>query len=110
MKSIVRFALTVTAVAACAAASAEPFDAADQQRRERNREEAMARHGDTSATSYRNDEDRPTLREKTHRAADSTRSFAHRQAEKMRRFGDRQNQRYGKAPGPQRTPENNGPQ
>jgi len=28
----------------------------------------------------------------------------------MRRFGDRQNQRYGKAPGPQRTPENNGPQ
>ena len=45
MKSIVRFALAAGAVAACAVATAAPFDSADQQRRDRNREEILARRG-----------------------------------------------------------------
>ncbi|MEP7301280.1 MAG: hypothetical protein ABI699_07105 [Caldimonas sp.] len=95
MKSIVRIAFALTTLAACAAASAEPYDQADQERRARNREEAIAKHGDSRVSYQAGSEERTTLREKTHRAADKTRSFTHRQAEKMRRFGERQNRRYG---------------
>lgn len=108
MKSIVRFALAAATVAACAAAAAQPFDTADQQRRDRNREEIMARHGDTSTVTYRTgDSDRPTLREKTHRVAEKTRGFAHRQADKMRNFGERQERRHPRNPGqqPAKTPD-----
>ena len=108
MKSIVRFALAAAAVAACAAATARPFDTDDQQRRDRNREEIMARHGDTSNVTYRaDDSDRPTLREKTHRAAQKTRGFTHRQADKMRDFGERQERRHPRNAGqqPPKTPE-----
>ena len=108
MKSIVRFALAVGAVAACTAAAAQPFDSADQQRRDRNREEIMARHGDTSNVTYRSDDaDRTTLRGKTHRAAEKTRGFTHRQAEKMRDFGERQERRHPRNVGhqPPKTPD-----
>ena len=108
MKSIVRFALAAGALAACAVASAQPFDTADQQRRDRNREEAMARRGDTSNVTYRSDDnDRTTLREKTHHAADSTRSFTHRQAQKMRNFGERQERLHPRNIGhqPPKTPD-----
>ncbi|MGZ5131189.1 MAG: hypothetical protein ACXWIG_02165 [Caldimonas sp.] len=111
MKKLTRLALALVAVAASAVAVAEPFDSADQARRERNREELMARHGDVATTTYRSDDDRPTLREKSHRAADSTRSFTHRQAQKMRNFGERQNRRYGTTePAKRANPYEHGPQ
>ena len=43
MKSMSRLLLSLAAVATCATATAAPFDSADQARRERNREEVMAR-------------------------------------------------------------------
>ena len=95
MNSIVRFSLAAGAFAVCAAASAAPFDSADQQRRDRNREEILARHADNTNVTYRaGDSDRPTLREKTHRVAEKTRGFTHRQAQKMRDFGERQERRH----------------
>ncbi len=74
MKPIAKLLLTVTTATLCVAAGAEPFDQADQARRERNREEAIAHHDET-------------LRERTHHAAEATRAFTHRQADKLRRFG-----------------------
>ena len=44
MKSMSRLLLSLAAVAACATATAAPFDSADQARRDRNREEVMAKH------------------------------------------------------------------
>ena len=110
MKSIARFVFAATALAACAAATAQPYNASDQQRRERNREDVMARYGEPMSadrpvekrTTLRDKTHRvaETTREKTHRVADSTRDFTHRQAQKMRNFGERQNERFGKTPAP----------
>ena len=108
MKSIVRFALAAGAVAACAVATAAPFDSADQQRRDRNREEILARNGGTANVTYRSEDgNRTTLREKTHRVAEKTRNFGHRQADKMRDFGERQERRHPRSPGqqPLKTPD-----
>jgi hypothetical protein len=118
MKSIARIVFALTAVAACTAAVAQPYSPSDQERRERNREELMARYGEPqpdAARTYDNDR-HSTLRdkthhvaektrEKTHNVAEKTRNFTHRQAQKMRNFGDRQNERFGKAPehSPERT-------
>ena len=107
MKSIVRFALAAGAVAACAVATAAPFDSADQQRRDRNREEILARNGAANVTYRSEDGNRTTLREKTHRVAEKTRNFGHRQADKMRDFGERQERRHPRSPGqqPLKTPD-----
>ena len=56
MKSMSRLLLSLAAVAACATATAAPFDSADQARRDRNREEVMAKHG-LSSTDTTNDND-----------------------------------------------------
>ena len=119
MKSIARIVFALTAVAACTAAVAQPYTPSDQERRERNREELMARYGAPKGDADRAyDNDRHSTmrekthhaaektREKTHHAAEKTRDFTHRQAQKMRNFGDRQNERFGKAP--DRSPERTG--
>ena len=122
MNKLVRTTLALLTLGACAAASAQPYDAADRERRERNREEIMARHGQpgvassdrsTSRSAYDRDDrrgERSTLREKTHRAADSTRSFTHRQADKLRKFGDRQNRKHGRTGAPNKDAYQHGPQ
>ncbi len=118
MKSIARIVFALTAVAACTAAVAQSYSPSDQERRDRNREELMARYGEPHRDADRSyDNDRhSTLRHKTHHvaektrekthAAEKTRDFTHRQAQKMRNFGDRQNDRFGKAP--ERQPERTG--
>jgi hypothetical protein len=122
MNKLVRTTLALVALGACAAASAAPFDAADRERRERNREELMARYGEPgSATTdrtmdrrsaYDRDDDRgsrSSMREKTHHAAEKTRSFTHRQAEKLRNFGERQDSKYGKKSSPRQDPYKHAP-
>ena len=118
MKAFARLVLTAAALAAATAASAAPFDSADQARRERNREEVLARNGVSSAT-YRSGDNRaidessaqkPTLRERTHRAATATRNFGHRTADKMRNFGARQNAKAVRQATPQKDPYKHGPQ
>ena len=101
-------------------ASAETYYSgqADQERRERNREEALSHYrGDTTTTSY---DRRESVREKAHDAARSmrhgahevaaeTRSVTHRSANAVRRVGhktavkarditDRTNARFGTSP------------
>ncbi len=113
MKFITRFVLAASALAIAGVASAAPFDSADQARREQNREEVLAKHG-VSPAAYRSSDSRPaeertTLREKTHRAAESTRSFTHRQAEKARNFGARQNAKASRQSTPAKDPYKHGP-
>jgi len=108
MKNIARFVFVVTAIAACGTALAQSSMQSDQERRDRNREEAMAKHGEPMSadrpverhTTMREKTHRvaETTREKTHHVAESTRDFTHRQAQKVRNFGDRQNERFGKTP------------
>ena len=54
MKSMSRLLLSLAAVAACTTVNAAPFDSADQARRDRNREEVMAKNG-LSSTAQRSD-------------------------------------------------------
>jgi hypothetical protein len=118
MKSIARLALTAAAFAAASTAFAAPFDSADQARRERNREEVLAKHG-LSGADYRSSDYRPvekssstkaSMREATHSVAEATRSFGHRTADKMREFGARQNAKFDRTATPQKDPYKHGPQ
>jgi hypothetical protein len=122
MNKLVRTTLAIVALGACAAASAQPFDAADRERRERNREELMSRYGEPgSAMTDRSmdrrsandrDDDRGTrrsVRDKTHHAAEKTRSFTHRQAEKLRNFSDRQDRKYPRKSSPRQDPYKHAP-
>jgi len=113
MKSMSRLLLSLAAVAACATANAAPFDSADQARRDRNREELMARQGVDSTppradATYRSDE-KKTVKSETRRAVNATKNFGHRTADKMRDIGDRTNARF-KGPGsPAKDPYKHGP-
>ncbi len=119
MKSIARFVFAATAIAACTAATAQPYSSSDQERRERNREEVMARYGEpmrgdepmerhmtmhekmhhtAGVTREKTHHAAEETREKTHDVAEKTRDFTHRQAQKVRHFGERQQDRFGKAP------------
>ena len=115
MKPMSKLLLSLAAVAACATATAAPFDSADQARRDRNREEVMAKHGlNTSGTyrseaSYRDNENK-TLKGEAMKAVDATKRFGHRTADKMRAFGaktDAKFERKGSAP---KSPYQHGPQ
>jgi len=123
MNKLVRTTLAVVALGACAAATAQPYDAADRERRERNREELMARYGEpgaaTPATARQGTSTHhasstkhasETVREETHGAAQATRSFTHRQAEKMRHFGEKQNGKYSHTSSPKQDAYTHGPQ
>jgi hypothetical protein len=107
MNPIAKLVLALVAASAGGAVLAQSNGSADQERRDRNREEAMTKHhlsddGQTDSGAMRHE----GMREKTHEAADATRDFSHRtadktrsfthhQAEKMRNFGARQDARYG---------------
>ena len=103
MKIASKLVLALVAAATCGLAAAQS-DVSDQQRRERNREEAIAKweHQQSGgAVTERRDDDsiRPhkSVRENTQHAAQKTRSFTHRQLQKMRHFGARQDAQH---PGP----------
>jgi hypothetical protein len=101
MKFLPQLVLVLTAVASGAAgAQAAMSDQADQDRRARNREEALANY---HANADRSSGD--TVRERTHKTAQSVRGFTHRQAQKARNFSDRQNRRYGTNTKPNPHPE-----
>ena len=103
MKSMSRLLLSLAAVAACATANAAPFDSADQARRDRNREEVMAKHGLNSST-YRSDaryhaDEKKTVKSETDKAVAATKGFGHRTAEKMREIGAKTNAKFDKGQG-----------
>jgi outer membrane murein-binding lipoprotein Lpp len=101
MKSISRFVLAAIAVGTCAVAGAQPYGPADQERRDRNREEAIARHErmeQRSSVRENAREGADTVKAKTRRAAHKTESFTHRQLNKVRNFGERQQSKFGPTP------------
>ena len=105
MKSMSRLLLSLAAVAACATAQAAPFDSADQARRDRNREEVMAKHGlDSSSTAQRSktarhDDGKKTVKSETNKAVAATKGFGHRTANKMREIGAKTNAKFDKGQG-----------
>ena len=110
MKQLARLILACAALATAGAATAQTYNqASDQERRTRNREEALARYhaqqdrpASTSSASSSRAADRndsrgtPTLGDRARNAGKSVRNFTHRQAEKARNFSDRQDRRFGK--------------
>jgi len=124
MKFLPKIALVLTAAVSCAAGAATPLSPqADQERRDRNREEALAAyhasaegrsyssnaayHDDSVTGKVKHAEDKAvaktehaghTVAEDTRHATKPVRDFTHRQLNKSREFEARQNQRYGKAP------------
>jgi Ni/Co efflux regulator RcnB len=111
-----RLLLSLAAVAACATATAAPFDSADQARRERNREEVMAKHGLDNSATYRSDstthrvEEKKTVKSETNRAVAATKDFGHRTADKMREFGAKTDAKFDHKGSPQKSPYQHGPQ
>ena len=115
MKSMSRLLLSLAAVAACATANAAPFDSADQARRERNREEVMAKHGLNTSGTYRSEssyhpEEKKTLKSETNRAVAATKNFGHRTADKMRAFGAKTDAKFERKGSAQKSPYQHGPQ
>jgi len=113
MKTMSRLLLSLAAVAACATANAAPYDSDDQARRDRNREEVMAKHG-LSSTSYRADgsasvEEKKTVKGETKRAVNATKRFGHRTADKMREIGDKANAKFPGPGTPAKDPYKHGP-
>jgi hypothetical protein len=105
MKTIQRYALALATLGTCAIAAAQPYSQADQERRDRNREEVMAQHQhdmdrDTHKSGAREEmhEGAQKVRSKTHKAAQSTRSFTHHQLNKVRNFGERQQAKFPDKP------------
>ena len=94
MKAASRLVLALVTCGSCAFAVAQPYGQSDQERRDRNREEAIARHERTSTAREEMHEGASTVRTKTHHAAAKTRSFTHRQLEKVRNFGERQQRKF----------------
>jgi hypothetical protein len=104
MKSMPKIVLALSAVASFGA-SAEMFYSgqADADRRERNREEALASyragHTTPSATenAVRRDVHRAAeaTRDVTHKSANAVRNAGHKTAEKAREISDRANAKFG---------------
>jgi hypothetical protein len=115
MKPMCRLFLSLAAVAACATATATPFDSADQARRERNREEVMARHGLNTSGTYRSettyrDEEHKTLKGETNKPVNATKSFGHRTADKLREFGAKTDAKFDHKGSAAKSPYQHGPQ
>jgi hypothetical protein len=100
MKTFAKIAFALVAAASCVAAGAQTWDSqADQERRARNRDEAIAawehQQHQRSNVAY-DDRETPhkSAREVTHEEASKTRSVTHHQLDKMRHFGAEQNARF----------------
>ena len=115
MKPMSRLLLSLAAVAACASATAAPFDSADQARRERNREEVMAKHGLSPSGTTRSDatyrgEQKKTVGSETDKAISATKNFGHRTADKMRAFGAKTDAKFDRKSSPPKDPYQHGSQ
>ena len=116
MKPLSRLLVSLAAVAACATTvHAAPFDAADQARRDQNREEVLARHGVSTSSSHQTPTpprtEKKTIKTETKRAVIATENFGHRSADRMRAFGARTNAKLkGQSSTPAKNPYNHGPQ
>ena len=95
MKLLPGIVFAFATFASCAALAVQTPER-DQERRERNREDALVRYH----TMHDRDDDRDassrheSLREETHEGAQSMRSFTHRQAEKARHSSEEVNRHY----------------
>ena len=98
-----KIVLAVVAAGSCAAAGAQMSDSADQERRARNREEAIANHermqqrADMSRSDMRRDrtsDASPTVGQRIDSGAESTKNFTHRTLDKMRDFVEKQNHKH----------------
>jgi hypothetical protein len=117
MKTIAKIALALATAGTCAGALADTAYDRDQERRARNREEAIAnwermqhdgtydRRYDDDRADYRERHDHRTVGEKvehaghkTERAVEhagqKTENFTERQMDKVRRFGERQQDKF----------------
>jgi hypothetical protein len=115
MKPMSRLLLSLAAVAACAPAAAAPFDSEDQARRERNREEVMAKHGLSTSGTARSDatyrgEEKKTVKSEAKRAVAATKNFGHRTADKMRAFGAKTDAKFDRKSSPPKDPYQHGSQ
>lgn len=98
MNNVRKLVLVLTTFAAASVGAQTVYSSsADQERRERNREEALGHYRDGTRVTAR-DERQESLREKTregaasvrdgtHRAAEATRRVAHKTANESRRVG-----------------------
>ena len=108
MKVFSRIVLAIVAAGSCAAASAQLSDAADQERRARNREEAIANYerlqqrGDMQRSDMRRErtyddkrhhEDK-TVGQRIDHGTQATKNFTHRTLNKMRNFGEKQQRKH----------------
>ena len=115
MKTSPKLVLALLAAVSCAAGAETYSSQADQARRERNREEVMAKHGlNTSGTyrsetTYRSDEHK-TLKGETKKAVDATKSFGHRTADKLREIGAKTNAKFDHGSSAPKSPYQHGPQ
>jgi acyl-coenzyme A synthetase/AMP-(fatty) acid ligase len=129
MKNMPKFVLALTAFAAIGASAQTVYSGqADQERRDRNREEALSAYRGTSNTSATTTSERKsTVREKgaevvdstrrgAHKAADATRRVTHKSANTVRRVGhktaekarditNRTNAKFGTSPKGNANPE-----
>jgi len=108
MKLFSRIVLAIVAAGSCAAASAQLSDAADQERRARNREEAIANYermqqrGDMQRSDMRRDRtyddkrhhDDKTVGQRIDHGTQATKNFTHRTLNKMRNFGEKQQRKH----------------
>ncbi len=87
MNNVRKLVLVLTTVAAASVGAQTIYSgSADQERRERNREEALSHYRTGSTTRSTVTEERSeSMREKTHEAASSVRHGSHRVAESTRR-------------------------
>jgi hypothetical protein len=88
MKTSSKLVLALLAAVSCAAGAETYSSQADQARRDRNREEALAhyRAGNTTARQEAH-EAAQSARHAGHKVADSTRDVAHKTANESRRVG-----------------------
>ena len=115
MKSMSRLLLSLAAVAACATANAAPFDSADQARRDRNREEVMAKHGLSSPPAIaprapRWPRRRRRSRRKPSAPSSRPRTSAIAAPTGCATFGARTNAKFKGQGAPAKNPYNHGPQ
>lgn len=123
MKIMPKIVLALTAFAAIGASAQTVYSGqSDQERRERNREEALSNYRTGTSTTTTTTapmttaERKERVREKTHEAAESTRRVTHKSANAVRRAGHktavkarditaRTNAKFGTAPKGNANPE-----
>jgi len=92
MKAIAKLALALATAGTCVGALADTAYDRDQERRARNREEAIAKweQQQSDRAAYDRDHDHRTVGQKVEHAGHSTERFVQRQGHKAENFTERQ--------------------